>query len=82
MPKLPTPPKTNYSLRRRFFDYMGMPKNWQDYGRGVFELDTVQRQIRMLAAGNKKVEIEFVYNGKLCGFDGNETGTTMIFDKR
>ena len=55
---------------------------WQDTGKGVFDLDTVQRQIRTLAAGNKKVEIEFVYNGKLCGFDGKESGETMIFEKR
>lgn len=82
MPKLPTPPKTNYSLRRRFFDYFGRPMKWQDTGKGVFDLETVQRQIRTLAAGNKKVEIEFIYNGKLCGFDGNETGATIILEKR
>lgn len=82
MSKAPTPPKTNYSLRRRFFDYLGRPLDWQDQGKGVFDLETVQRQIRTLAAGSKRVEIELMYNGKLCGFDGKETGKTMIFEKR
>lgn len=83
MPRLPTPPKLDYSLRRRFFDYFGRPLDWQDYGKGQFtDIETVQRQIKTLAAGSKKVEIEFIHKGKLCGFDGLESGKTMIFDKR
>lgn len=75
--------KTNYSLRRRFFNQLGEPLDWQDYGHGEWKgLDTVQDQIKGLANRGRKVEIEFVHNGKLCGFDGSETGKTMIFEKR
>jgi hypothetical protein len=81
MPRLPTS-KTNYSIRRRYFTETGQPKEWIDYGFGLFDLPTVQRQIKTLASVSRKVEIELIHEGKLLGFDGKETGKTMIFEKR
>jgi hypothetical protein len=83
MAKQSTPPKCDYSLRRRFFDFFGKPLKWQDYGHGKFtDLETVQKQIKVLASGSKKVEVEFIHEGKLKDYNGNETGKTMIFEKR
>jgi hypothetical protein len=45
-------------------------------------IEIIQSQIRMLASVSRKVEIEFIWNGKLCGYDGQETGTTIIYKKR
>lgn len=83
MPRLPPKPKLNYSLRRRFFDQIGRPLDWQDYGHGEFtNIETVQRQIKMLASNSRKVEIEFIHEGIMKDYQGNETGQTMIFEKR
>jgi hypothetical protein len=83
MTKRSTPPKCDYSLRRRFFDHFGKPLKWQDHGHGKFEnLETVQRQIKTLAAGSKTVEIEFIHKGELKDYQGNISGKTMIFEKR
>lgn len=83
MPRLPPKPKPDYSLRRRFFDQIGRPLPWQDYGKGEFtDIDTVQRQIKNLAGTTRKVEIEFIYKDKLCDIKGNETGETIIYEKR
>lgn len=83
MPRLPPKPKLNYSLRRRFFDQIGRPLEWQDYGQGEFtDLETVQRQIKMLSGTSRRVEIELVKDGKLLGYNGEETGKTIIYEKR
>lgn len=75
--------KPNYSLRRRFFDQIGRPMEWKDYGKGYFtDLQTVQNQIKALASVNRRVEIEFIHEGKLCGFDGKETGKTIVYETR
>ena len=83
MPRLPKQAKTNYSLRRRFFTEIGEPKEWIDFGKGEFkDIETVQDQIKTLASGKKKVEIEFMLNGQLCNYKGEETGKTIIYEKR
>lgn len=83
MPKLPPKPTLNYSLRRRFFTEIGEALDWTDYGRGTFtDIETVHLQIKKLASIPRKVEIEFILNGKKCGFDGKETGENIIYDKR
>ena len=82
MPRLPPKPKPNYSLRRRFFTETGQPMEWQDKGEGAFDLGTVQRQIKLLAGTTRKVEIEFIHDGTLRGFDGKEIGKTIIYEKR
>lgn len=77
--------KNPYTLRTRFFDQKGQPREWSMAGTGQFiDIQTVQRQIRLLKANypNKTVEVEFKMNGKLLGFNGEETGTTMIFKRR
>lgn len=80
MPRKPTQ-QTNYSIRRRFFNEIGLPLEWQDSGSGVFDLDTFQSQIKMLCQVSRKVEIEVVKDGKLIGYSGNETGKTIIYEK-
>lgn len=76
-------PKLNYSLRRRFFNQIGEPLAWQDYGQGQFtDLETVQKQIRLLTQCSRKVEIEFIHNGTLRGYNGEETGKTIIYEKK
>lgn len=83
MPKPQPKPNLNYSLRRRFFNEIGEPLEWHCNGQGQFtDLETVQRQIKMLASNSRKVEIEFIHEGKLKDYQGNEIGKTMIFDKR
>jgi len=77
--------KTDYSLRRRFYSVDGKPLKWIDYGFGMFiGLHTVQNQIKILTKNypSKKIEIEFILQGELCGFDGEITGKTIIYDKR
>lgn len=81
MPRKPTQ-KTNYSIRRRFFSEIGTPLEWQDTGYGIFDLETVQRQIKTLASVSRKVEIELIKDGKLIGYSGSEIGQSMIFEKR
>lgn len=74
-----------YTLRMRFFDQKGQPREWVNYGKGQFiDLETVQRQIRLLKANypNKAVEIEFAMSGKLLGFNGEETGKTIMYLRR
>jgi hypothetical protein len=80
MPKLPKQVKTDYSLRRRFFTKMGEPLEWQDFGCGQWQgIELAQEQINTLAIRNRRVEIEFIHEGKLCGYDGKETGKTIIY---
>lgn len=82
MAKQPPKPKLNYSLRRRFFTETGQPTDWANYGQGTFDLATVQKQIKNLAGTTRKVEIEFIHDGTLRGFDGSITGRTIIYEKR
>jgi hypothetical protein len=83
MPRQPIKSKWDYSLRRRLFTEIGEPMAWTDHGHGMFmSIEIIQSQIRMLASVSRKVEIEFIWNGKLCGYDGQETGTTIIYKKR
>lgn len=82
MPRLPPQSKPDYSIRRRFFNEIGQPLDWQDYGHGVFDLATVQKQIKMLCQCSRKVEIELVKDEKLLGYNGEETGKTIIYEKR
>lgn len=81
MPRIPTQSKPNYSIRRRFFTETGQPLEWQDSGQGLFDLETVQSQIKMLCQCSRKVEIELLMGGKLLGYDGKETGKTIIYEK-
>jgi hypothetical protein len=81
MSKIPKS-KTNYSLRRRFYNEIGQPLEWKDKGEGLFVLKTVQQQIKILAQGSRRVEIELIHNGKRLGFDGKEIEHNMIFEKR
>lgn len=75
--------KPDYSLRRRFFSEIGTPLEWKDYGKGMYvDLITVQNQIKILAKKSRKVEIEFIHDGKLCGYDGKEIGKTIIYMKK
>lgn len=75
--------KTDYSLRRRFFSQIGVPLEWRDYGVGSWtDLQTVQSQIKVLASAGRRVEIEFIRDGRLCGYDGNESGKSIIYEKR
>lgn len=80
------PPKqkpNEYSLRRRFFHETGYPLDWQDSGKAAFkDLETVQAQIKLLANRGRKVEIEYLHGGKLCGYNGEETGKTIIYETR
>jgi hypothetical protein len=72
--------KTDYSLRRRFFTKMGEPLEWQDSGFGQWQgIELAQEQINTLAIRNRRVEIEFIHEGKLCGYNGKETGKTIIY---
>jgi hypothetical protein len=82
MPKNRNSDTPDYSIRRRFFNEIGEPLEWQDSGQGVFDLATVQKQIRMLCQCSRKVEIELVKDGKLLGYNGEETGKTIIYEKR
>ena len=83
MPRLPPKSKPDYSLRRRFFTETGQPLDWANYGQGMFtDLNTVQKQIKMLAGTSRRVEIEFIRDGTLRGFDGSITGKTIIYEKR
>lgn len=72
--------KTDYSLEIRYRLRDGQWSDWLNKGSGTFQsIEVVQSQIRVLASGyqNREKEIKFVHMGKLCGFDGIETGTAI-----
>lgn len=74
-----------YTLRRRFFNQQGQPRDWECFGTGEFtSIQDVQKQIRLLKANysNRTVEVEFSMNGKLLDFNGMETGGTIIYKRR
>jgi hypothetical protein len=80
MPKgLPTT-KPDYSLEIRYRLRDGQWSPWSNKGKGKFEtIELVQRQIRTLASAYqmREKEVRFEWNGKLCDFKGNPTGTVI-----
>jgi hypothetical protein len=80
MPKgLPTT-KPDYSLEIRYRLRDGQWSQWSNKGKGKFEsIELVQRQIRTLASAYqmREKEVRFEWNGKLCDFTGNPTGTVI-----
>jgi hypothetical protein len=80
-PKISNP----YTLKMRVFNQVGEPGKWICNGTGqMIDIATVQRQIRLLKSGypNKRVEIEFFYDGQLRDYEGNPTGKSIIMDRR
>lgn len=72
--------KPDYSLEIRYRLKNGQWSDWVHKGFGMFqEISIVQKQIRLLASQyqNREKEIKFKHNGKLCGFDGVETGQVI-----
>lgn len=75
--------KYDYSLSIRWRLNDGSWGNWTDYGQGIFiDIETVQKQIRLLVAGKKYKgkEVRFIWNGNLCDFNGNITGEVIKLD--
>ena len=80
--------KTDYSLKRRFFDSEDNPLDWQDIGHGQYSdsdtqklgLKQVQKQIDLLIKCGKKVEIEFIHNKIKKDYYGYPTKTPTIFN--
>jgi len=75
--------KTDYSLEIRYRLKDGSWSDWLNKGSGTFQdISIVQKQIRLLASQyqNREKEIRFEYKGKLCGFDGSETGEVIRLD--
>ena len=75
--------KTDYSLSIRYRLKDGSWSDWLNKGSGTFQdISIVQKQIRLLASQyqNREKEIRFEYKGKLCGFDGSETGEVIRLD--
>ena len=73
-------PVLNYSLRRRFFkDGKALP--WQDHGKGTyFNIKIVQKQIDLLIACGRIVEIEFIHNKIQLDYYGYPTKKRLIFN--
>ena len=75
--------KTDYSLSIRYRLKDGIWSDWLNKGSGTFQdISIVQKQIRLLASQyqNREKEIRFEDKGKLCGFDGSETGEVIRLD--
>jgi len=75
--------KTDYSLSIRYRLKDGQWSEWLNKGSGLFQdILIVQKQIRLIASQyqNREKEIRFEYNGKICGFDGSETGEVIRLD--
>ncbi|MEY3419853.1 MAG: hypothetical protein RIR48_133 [Bacteroidota bacterium] len=69
--------KPDYSLAIRYMRRDGKWSEWINKGYGKFlTIEVVQLQMRMLASAypNHEKQIEFKWNGKLCDFNGKETG--------
>lgn len=74
--------KTDYSIKRRFFDCDGNPMPWQDHGRGTFiDKKTIQKQIELLNKRKRKTEIEIILNKERVDYDLYPTKDNLIYDK-
>ena len=79
MSKLPAT-KTDYNLSIRYRLRDGQWSDWKDKGFGKFEsIEIVQRQIRVLASAyhGREKEVRFERDGKLCDFNGVESGKVI-----
>lgn len=71
-PKISNP----FTLRHRFYHKTGEPKDWSATATGQFtDIQTAQKSIRVLKANytGHRMDIEFIYEGKLRDFNGNES---------
>lgn len=74
------PIKTDYSLEIRYRQRNGEWSDWKEKGKGQFiDIETVQRQIRMIALAypGREKEVRFEYKGNLCDMWGNITGNVI-----
>lgn len=79
MAKIPVS-KPDYNLSIRYRLRNGQWSEWKDKGFGKFQgIEVVQRQIRLLASNyqGRDKEVKFEWNGKLCDFEGKETGKVI-----
>jgi hypothetical protein len=75
--------KTNYSIKRRFFDSSGNPLPWQDHGFGLFiSKKTIQKQVDLLVMPTKKTEIEIILHKERVDYDLYPSKENLIYDKR
>jgi hypothetical protein len=75
--------KTNYSIKRRFFDASGNPLPWQDHGFGLFiDRKTIRKQVDLMVVPTKKTEIEIILNKEKVDYDLYPTKENLIYDKR
>lgn len=80
--KKPIVSKTNYSIRRRFFDEDDNPLPWQDHGRGIFiDKKLVQKQVDLLSERKRKTEIEIILNKDRVDYDLYPSKDNLIYDK-
>ena len=80
-PKISNP----YTLRMRTFTQVGQPNGWMQLGTGQYtDIETVQRQIRTMKANypSRTIEVEFIYEGELRGYDGEITGKNILLKRR
>lgn len=80
--KKPIVSKTDYSIRRRFFDDDGNPLPWQDHGRGTFlDKKTIQGQVKLLNNRKRKTEIEIILNKERVDYDLYPSKENLIYEK-
>jgi len=80
MPKKLPSTKPDYSLQIRYKDSYGKWSPWKDHGKGYFfNIELVQKQIRLLVAPYKgnEIEVRFEWNGWLCDYAGIPTGEVI-----
>jgi hypothetical protein len=85
MKKTQTKIQNPYTLRMRTFNQVGEPNAWNQKGTGQYtDIETVQKQIRMMKANypNRTIEVEFVYQGELRGYNGEVTGKNILLKRR
>ena len=85
MKKTQTKIQDPYTLRMRTFTQVGDPNEWLQKGTGQYtDIETVQRQIRTMKANypNRTIEVEFIYEGQLRGYDGEVTGKNILLKRR
>lgn len=74
--------KNPFTLRRRFYNQDGTPKDWECKGTGEFTgMETVQKAIKVLKANypGHRMDIEFIYDGEMRDFNGRVTGTVIEY---